>query len=173
MAVIIFYHHIPGYLSHTSHHTVLRKWYKNEWINEEKLIPTNRLTSKILISSILPFDLYHFLIYFNSPTPTNLQSPRGLHFVDAAALIFFVSLFPWSSAEIALFSDTLSSLAPFSHHNVSLTWQNPNHLPTCFLHPNSRRLLEKTHISVSVLTLILGLQTLDGHSTLESPITFL
>lgn len=140
-----------------------------KWIREAKL-SLLIYTFKMLNSKILPFDRYHLLSGFPcSCYPSVPQRPP--RFPDAAPFSLVAS-FPWSAGEIVRFQTPLTPLPFSSHHNVSLTWQNPNHLSTCCLHPNSRRLLEKTHICVSLLTLILGLQISDGHSALETVLSF-
>lgn len=117
--------------------------------------------------------LASLLWFTNSSAP---QFHRAFQFPDAFPLVFsvtsVVSSFPWSTGEIILSQTRLIPLPLSSHHNVSLIWQNPNHLSTCCLHPNSRRLLEKTHICLSILTLILGLQISDGHLALETALSF-
>lgn len=125
MAAIVFYHCISGYLAHTSHHRVLRKWFRNEWINEENIFPSNQLTSKILISSILPFDRYHLLsclLTLIPLLPLFFKVPGDLQFIQVAALFFsavFVSSFLWFCTEITLFQTLLTPLPLSFHHDES------------------------------------------------------
>lgn len=123
MAVIVFYHCIAGYLAHISHHRVLRKRFKNEWINEN-ISPSN-LTSKISISSILLFVRYHLLSCLF--TLIHLLSlffkfPGDLQFIHVAALFFsatFMSSFLWFCTEVTLFQTVLTPLPLSFHHDVS------------------------------------------------------